>query len=326
MRNETMTFTGKFAKHIKNYLKEQKMMGYKIESYVYVLKSFDSFSQEYNNELTYLTKDLVINWLKPRINEKENNIVHRASKIRCFGKYMNLLDNKSYILPKNIYSFRKKYNAYIFSQKEICRFFLEVDQFAKSKPNSHTSCSLQIIFRLLYMCGLRISEVLNIKLENFDEEQRIIKIYNAKNDKDRIIPINTELNSLIINYISEFHIYSDKSTYLFKSRGDKPYSRFSIYYQFRNFLQKSEIEHSGDGPRIHDFRHTFAVHCLKKWSFENKDLMVYLPILKTYLGHENFKETAYYLKLTADIFPNITEKVEKHYNNLIPIEEELYEE
>lgn len=326
MRNETMTFTGKFAKHIKNYLKEQEIMGHKVENYVYVLKSFDSFSQQYNNELTYLTKDLVINWLKPRINEKENNIVYRASKIRCFGRYMNLLDNKSYILPKNIYSFRKKYNAYIFSQEEICKFFLEVDQFAKIKPNSHTSCSLQIIFRLLYMCGLRISEVLNIKLENFDEEQRIIKIYNAKNDKDRIIPINAELNSLIINYISEFHIYSDKSTYLFTNKGDKPYSRFSIYYQFRNFLQKSEIKHSGDGPRIHDFRHTFAVHCLKKWSFENKDLMVYLPILKTYLGHETFKETAYYLKLTADIFPNITEKVEKHYNNLIPIEEELYEE
>ena len=259
-----------------------------------------------------------MNWLKPRVHEKENNIVYRASKIRCFGRYMNLNDNKSYILPKNIYSFSKKYNAYIFSQEEICRFFHEVDQSAKNKPNSHTRCSLQIIFRLLYMCGMRISEVLNIKLENFDKEQKIIRIYNAKNDKDRIIPINAELNSLIINYISKFHIYLNNNAYLFNHKDEKPYSRFSIYYQFRVFLKKCEIEHTGDGPRLHDFRHTFCVHCLKKWTLQDKDLMVYLPVLKTFLGHESFKETAYYLKLTADVFPNITEKIEESYNKLIP--------
>ncbi len=57
---------------------------------------------------------------------------------------------------------------------------------------------------------------------------------------------------------------------------------------------------------------------LKKWTLEDKDLIAYLPILKTYLGHETFRETAYYLKLTADVYPNITEKVEEIYNNLVP--------
>ena len=51
---------------------------------------------------------------------------------------------------------------------------------------------------------------------------------------------------------------------------------------------------------------------------ENKNLMVYLPVLKTFLGHDSFRETAYYLKLTSDVYPNITRIVEMQYNNLIP--------
>lgn len=322
MKSETMNFTGPFAEYIKNYLKEQELIGHKIEGDVYVLKSFDTFSKNYYNNVKYLTKDMVINWLEPRMNEKENNISHRASKIRQFCKYMNLQDNKSYVLPNKLYSSNKKYNAYIFSHEEISKFFYEVDQMVINKPNSYKNSSSQIIFRLLYMCGLRISEALNIRLKDVNTDEMTIKIYNAKNSKDRIIAINEELTNLIINFIYKFHMYSDITTFLFNHKENKPFSRFSIYGRYRNILNKCNIEHTVDGPRMHDFRHTFCVHCLKKWTLENKNLMAYLPILKTYLGHETFRETSYYLKLTADVFPNITTKLEKEYNNLIPILEE----
>lgn len=95
----------------------------------------------------------------------------------------------------------------------------------------------------------------------------------------------------------------------------------NVYHNFRRFLWKAGISHGGKGygPRIHDFRHTFAVHCLKKWSIEGKDLMTYLPILRVYLGHSTFEETAYYLRLTADVFPDITLKLETLYPDLIPV-------
>ena len=51
--------------------------------------------------------------------------------------------------------------------------------------------------------------------------------------------------------------------------------------------------------------------------------MVYLPVLKTFLGHDSFRETAYYLKLTSDVYPNITKMVETKFNNLIPRLEEI---
>ena len=61
------------------------------------------------------------------------------------------------------------------------------------------------------------------------------------------------------------------------------------------------------------------MHCLKKWTEREMDLMVYLPVLKTYLGHDSFEETAYYLRLTADVFPNITLRLETRYPEIIPV-------
>lgn len=276
MRTETTTFKGPFATYIKKYLKEQELVGHRIESYIYTLKNFDTFSKNYDNNLKYLTKDIIIAWLQPRSNEKNSNIATRASIIRKFSEYINLQDMKSYVLAKGIYGFKEKYNAYIFSHNQINIFFSKVDEYVKNKPNSYINACLQIIFRLLYMCGLRISEALNIKLKDFNEEQGIITIYNAKNNKDRIVVLNDELINLIKDLINKFHIYSNENTYLFNHKDEKPYSRFSIYYQFRVFLKRCEIEHTGDGPRLHDFRHTFCVHCLKRWTLEDKDLMVYL--------------------------------------------------
>lgn len=65
-------------------------------------------------------------------------------------------------------------------------------------------------------------------------------------------------------------------------------------------------------------RHTYAVHCLKKWVEQGKDLTAYLPVLKTYMGHDTFEETAYYLRLTADVFPYITLRLETRYPEIIP--------
>ena len=95
----------------------------------------------------------------------------------------------------------------------------------------------------------------------------------------------------------------------------------NLYRNFRRFLWRAKISHRGrgKGPRIHDLRHTYAVHCLKKWSEQEKDLCVYLPILKTYMGHDSFKDTVYYLRMTADAFPDITLKMETHYLDLIPL-------
>jgi integrase len=93
-----------------------------------------------------------------------------------------------------------------------------------------------------------------------------------------------------MDYFKKAHNTENNENFFFQSRNGRPYSRNTIYFNFRQFLLKAGISHGGKGkgPRIHDFRHTFAVHCLKKWVENNKDLSALLPVLKTYLGHKYF--------------------------------------
>ena len=91
----------------------------------------------------------------------------------------------------------------------------------------------------------------------------------------------------------------------------------NIYHNFRRYLDKAGIPHTGKGPRVHDFRHTYCVNLLRKWVEEEKDLLAFLPYMRTMLGHETFEETAYYLKLTAASFPAIRESLSISFSNII---------
>lgn len=91
----------------------------------------------------------------------------------------------------------------------------------------------------------------------------------------------------------------------------------NVYHNFRRYLEKAGISHTGRGPRVHDFRTTYCVNLLRKWADEEKDLMVWMPYMRTMLGHEGFEETAYYLKLTVERFPYIRDKLSKSFPDII---------
>jgi integrase len=108
--------------------------------------------------------------------------------------------------------------------------------------------------------------------------------------------------------------------WFFPGFGGRPMTLSNVEKNFRKFLWQAGISHGGrsKGPRVHDFRHTMAVHCLRRWVLTGKDLRAYLPVLQTYLGHVEFSDTAYYLHLTAEMFPNITQQVETAMGGIIP--------
>ena len=203
---------------------------------------------------------------------------------------------------------------------ELTKFFAQADQcqYCPWSPNRHLV--IPVVFRMIYMCGLRASEALLLKICDVDLEGGVLTIHHSKKDKDRLVPMSDCLTERCREFSKKVHPNSISEDYYFAALGGKPVTVDNLYTNFRSFLWKAGISHRGrgQGPRIHDFRHTFAVHCLKKWAEQEKDLTAYLPILKTYMGHDTFTETAYYLRMTADVFPHITLKMESHYLDIIP--------
>ena len=110
-------------------------------------------------------------------------------------------------------------------------------------------------------------------------------------------------NYLYANFEQEMYIFN------FIDPTKIPHER-ALYGRFRQYLENAHIKHTGHGPRIHDFRHTYAVHKMKEWVINGKNLQKMLPYLSKYLGHVDFRGTEYYLRLTADLYPNLIKKME----------------
>jgi len=124
-----------------------------------------------------------------------------------------------------------------------------------------------VLFRLLYGTGMRISEALNLMVKDFDRINGVLTLYHAKNYKDRLIPIAPSLVDRIDKFINVIHKYSKDNAYLFQSPRNNRIDKSTVYRRFRQYLQCVNIPHTDAGPRIHDFRHSFAVKCLKKMGF-----------------------------------------------------------
>jgi len=176
---------------------------------------------------------------------------------------------------------------------------------------------MPIFFRILYTSGMRVSELRLAKLSDVNLDKGYIIIQKGKNHKERIVPIHPSLVSKCIELKNKIHLTSPDDEYFFMIRPGQAMPLVNVYKNFRRYLEKAGISHTGRGPRVHDFRHTYCINLLRKWTDEEKDLLAYLPYMRTMLGHEGFEETAYYLKLTVDRFPYIKEKLQSSFPNII---------
>lgn len=313
-------YVGPFKKHLQNFIELKQALGYKYNTEAQRLRYFDQFTLQTYPNVKMLTKEMVLKWCSKRTYETQANQLSRTSVIRQFGKYLDSIGIKAYIIPNGYFPSEKKYIPYIYSVDELSRFFAETDKCRYCYEFPYRHLIMPIIFRMIYTCGLRLSEARLLKVDDVDLENGVLTINKSKKDKSRLVPMSASLTERCRAFSKTVHPYPIGEHYYFPSHQDKPMTIQNVYHNFRKFLWRAKISHGGKGhgPRIYDFRHCYAVHCLKKWTEQEKDLTAYLPVLKTYMGHDSFTETAYYLHLTMDMFPDITRRLELRYPGVIP--------
>lgn len=301
----------------------KRSIGNQCESEVGVLKRFDRYLAREYPSTTGLPKESVIGWCTKQPHEKPANQCSRASVIRQFAKYLDSTGQKAYILPDNYYPSGPQYVPHIYTQDELLRFFAETDKcrFCYECPWRHLV--MPVFFRLLFECG---SEARLLMVEDVDLEKGCLTIRESKNRNSRWVMVSASMLKRLKEYADTVHPFPDKGAFFFPGTNGRPMTLGNVYKNFRRFLWRAGISHTGDGPRVHDFRHAYAIYRLKAWSEQGKDLMAMLPVLKTYMGHDSFNETAYYLRMTADVFPYIRMKLEGAFGDIIPYTGgELYE-
>jgi integrase len=266
-----------------------------------------------------LTKELVYAWLTKRPQETDVTWEHRMYAIRQFARYLTELGYEAYIPYRLRKIHRQVYVPYIFTPEELQRFFQACDQIPPH-PLSSKCLVFPALFRVLYGCGLRISEAVALRGKDVDLETGVLTIRRAKFDKDRLIPMAPSLTQYLTTYTGHLHLVSDPGSYFFPQKDRTALQPTTVYKNFRTLLWRSGISHGGPGrgPRLHDFRHSFATHALQQMVRRGLDLYCALPILSTYLGHASVAATERYVRLTADQYPDLLQAINQTCAHLFP--------
>ena len=265
------------SNYTQNYERDLKVKNYAsntIENYVCQIRTFLNMFKEKDSP-KHISSDEIKNYL---LTAKEiNSQRHMHSAIKLFYKLtvhqpmkFNFIEyaRKETKLPQPLDPSEVK--AII----SVC------------KNKKHKS----IIF-LLYGCGLRVSEVVNLKIKSIDSVKMIINIIGGKGNKDRQVMLPTETLVLLREYFLE---YTPKE-YLFNGQFDIQYSDRSINQFLKKYAALAGIKKN---IHAHLLRHSFATHLLENGTD--------IRLIQKLLGHANAKTTEIYTHVTSRLISNIS--------------------
>lgn len=295
-------FNSFLAAHLKAYLELRQHFGYtSFSTNPYPARDFDRYVSFRN---IYSVRDLdegfVVHWIYsvPCAPRTKNEKLRFA---RGFFRYlirMGLAQDNPALRVR--YLKARPFKPYIYTLHEIHQILEEAKKLEGADPLLGATLAAMIL--LIYACGLRVSEALNLKIEDVDFEENALSLWRTKFHKERLVPFSGMMAQKLKSYLAlrqETYPAAGRQEAFFCYRNRKRECRYGLVRQkFRTVLVRcglAKSEHGRDVPRIHDFRHTFAVHRLYKWHQEGHNILNKLPLLATYMGHTHYKHTQVYL-------------------------------
>lgn len=206
---------------------------------------------------------------------------------------------------------------YIYSREDLRRL-LAAAHVLDGRPNDLPPMAFRALILLLYGAGLRISDALSLTVKDANLPEGMLTIRNAKFDKPRLVPIGPGLASALGFYIEQRALLSGRppsTTALFTTHLGNALTRQAAERDFRIVRARAGVRRQDDAyfqPRLHDLRHTFAVHRLLTWYRTGADVQVLLPKLATYLGHVGIAETQHYLSMIPELLNEANRRFERY--------------
>lgn len=324
-KRKPLEYESPLAPLMEQLIREKRSGGYKYDTPARVLKDFDRFLCGTTVTKNELPKELVLKWLEKRPHEQASTHQRRIILVRQLAQLMMRLGYPAYA-PPGRFGTRRSYvfSPRILTHKEVRKIIHAADNIHPSPRSPLLHIMAPEIFRLLYCCGFRLSEVLKLRVRDVDLQQGVITVRQGKFGKDRLVPPSIEMVDRLRAYAEDLEKRTlarrEPDAYFFPSAQQAAWHCSTIYQLYRKVLLQCGIPHGGrgKGPRVHDLRHTFAVHRLLRWYEEGADLNAKLPFLVAYLGHQDFTGTQKYLHLTAELFPNLTARMNEQFGGVIP--------
>ena len=310
--SEMFNYRSVLAPYMRSLLEVKSSAGISAQRTKWILKEFDDFALSKNLSDPHITPDFISEWRKTREADCDRTIY---AKYSVWHQLTTLMSRRGCLchIPRLPKQSHPDFTPYIFTESQIAAIFKACDAYRLYDVRMGTALfSMPALLRMLYGTGARISEVLSVVNDDVHLEEGYIHLRKTKNGTDRIVPVSESLR----NVLTEYKSYRNRMPIAGISEPDRPFfvkgdgtafNADAVYKFFRKMLDRCSIPFKGNhcGPRVHDLRHTYAVHSLVQMDHNGIDLYTGLPILSACLGHHSLSATEQYVRLTYAMYPEM---------------------
>lgn len=303
---------------LEDYLALRRGLGYKMHDAARLLPRFVSFLEARREP--YITAQSALQWAQ-QADVQPAEWARRLGFVRGFARYCSAADPLTEVPPAALLPHRStRARPYLYSDQEVQRLLDAALQLPTNRPSSSLRpWVFHCLFGLLSVTGLRISEALDLKVDDVDLEQAVLTIHAAKLGRSRLVPLHPTTCTLLVEYLRrrEEFLGSHGSPYLFVSTKGTRLDIGRVHRAFYDLSRQTGLRAPGvsRGPRLHDFRHRVAVMVLMQWYRAGIDPQRHLPVLSTFLGHVYVQGTYWYLSGAPELMTLAMARMERRWGD-----------
>ncbi|MDO8787680.1 MAG: tyrosine-type recombinase/integrase [Sulfuritalea sp.] len=302
---------------IQDYLALRRNLGFKLRDAGLCLAKFAVFMEA--RSAAHITVALALEWAQQSPSMQPATCAQRLGYVRGFARYHVASDPHTEIPPTGLLPFRpSRAQPYLYSEEDIAGLLqcaLELPTAGGLRPWTY-----HCLLGLLSVTGLRIGEAIRLKAEDVDLHAGVLTVRGTKFGKSRLVTIHPSTGDVLEQYRARresFLAGRTALTFFITSRGNHldigDIHRTFYLLSRRLGLRGATASH---GPRLHDFRHRFAVQTLLRWYRSGEDVERRMPMLSTYLGHVHVADTYWYLSACPELMGLAVARLEQRWGDL----------
>lgn len=307
--------------YINRYLALKRALGRQYADVGRILEHLDRFLAHV--EAGDLTQETFSEWCKTQ-RVKSGVLRWRMGIVRNLCLYRRRTEPGCFVPDERLFPVaRPPAPPYIFRKIEIARLIQEADRLKPLTRYPLRPQALRLALVLLYTTGLRRGELLKLTIGDYDPQSRTLLIRESKFHKSRYLPLSSDAVCEIETYLrmrrkQRLPLAREMPLIWYGYGPLCPHTGTGFTGGVKGLLRHCRIRTpEGRLPRIHDFRHTFAVHALLRWYESGADIHVKLPLLATYMGHISPISTEYYLPFVEGLASAASERFQAYCGSLV---------
>lgn len=323
-RHLSAHFHSRLAASLQRYVSLKRALGRSGRVEAAILRHWDDFVRREYPQADRVRGEMFRGWtrqlahLSPNVSRSHQRVVRNFLLFHARDHTDTFLpDPATFPKPTPVVSPR------LVSEAEMGRILEAARQLPCRPSNPLRAETLRLGLILLFCCGLRRGELLQLRLGDIEDQETVLRIRQTKFYKSRLVPLAPTVTAELRHYLqrrrSEKLPMAPETFLLYSGRGFAAgYGATNLTVVWQRLCVSAQVLNAqGHPPRLHDLRHSAAVNALQRWYAQGADVQAKLPHLATYLGHAHIVSTHYYLKFTPALRQAASQRFHQRFAPLL---------